>query len=85
MHGVDLARAIAAQPRLLLLDATLDRFQPEEIDHILSYLMDPCRPWTLIVVTRHPDVIRHFDVTIGLGSNSPQAPGVNSSTSADGH
>jgi len=55
-----LARAIISQPRLLLLDATLDGFEPDDIDGIVEYLADPARPWTLVVVTRDPDVIRRF-------------------------
>ncbi|MCW5558924.1 MAG: ATP-binding cassette domain-containing protein, partial [Verrucomicrobiae bacterium] len=65
-----LARAIVAQPRLLLLDATLDGFEPEEIDRILAYLRDGRRPWTLLVVTRDPDVIRRFDHRISLQPSS---------------
>ena len=61
-----LARAIVARPRLLMLDTTLDGFELEEIDLILDYLCDPRRPWTLLVVTRDPDVIRRFDNRISL-------------------
>ena len=77
-----LARAIVAQPRLLLLDATLDGFEPEEIDRILEYLKDPRRPWTLIVVTRDPDVIRRFESPIGLRSGNGSAT---SSPAPHGH
>ncbi len=61
-----LARAIVSQPRLLMLDTTLDGFEPEEIDCILEYLCAPERPWTLLVVTRDPDVIRRFERRITL-------------------
>lgn len=69
-----LARAIVAQPRLLLLDATLDGFEPEVIDKILAYLCAPSRPWTLMVVTRDPDVIQRFSRRINLRSNPGSAP-----------
>lgn len=68
-----LARAIVTQPRLLLLDATLDGFEAEEIDHIVAWLSDPGRPWTLLVVTRDPDVTRRFEHQISLGDDAPRA------------
>lgn len=61
-----LARAIARHPRLLLLDGTLDGFEAEEIDSILAHLSHPSRPWTLLVVTRDPDVLRRFEQQISL-------------------
>lgn len=69
-----LARAMVAQPRLLLLDATLDGFEPEVIEKILAYLCAPSRPWTLLVVTRDPDVIQRFQRRITLRSTPGSAP-----------
>jgi ABC-type bacteriocin/lantibiotic exporter with double-glycine peptidase domain len=63
-----LARAIARAPRLLLLDGTLDGFEADEIDAILGYLCAPERPWTLLVVSRDPDVLRRFTTQITLPS-----------------
>lgn len=65
-----LARAIARSPRLLLLDGTLDGFDAEEIDSILDYLSAPERPWTLLVVTRDPDVLRRFKNQLTLPDNT---------------
>lgn len=65
-----LARAIARSPRLLLLDGTLDGFDAEEIDSILAYLCAPERPWTLLVVTRDPDVLRRFENQLTLPDNT---------------
>jgi putative ABC transport system ATP-binding protein len=65
-----LARAIARAPRLLLLDGTLDGFEAEEIDSILSYIASPERPWTLLVVTRDPDVLRRFERQLTLPERS---------------
>ena len=63
-----LARAIARAPRLLLLDGILDGFEADEIDAILAYLCAPERPWTLLVVSRDPDVLRRFEARITLPS-----------------
>lgn len=68
-----LARAMVAQPRLLLLDATLDGFEPEVIEKILTYLCAPSPPWTLMVVTRDPDVIQRFPRRITLRSTPGSA------------
>ena len=46
-----LARAIVAQPTLLLIDGTLDALPDHEADDLMQFLADPARPWTLIVVT----------------------------------
>lgn len=54
---LSLARAIAAQPRLLLLDATLDRIDPRVLPDVLDYLFAEQTPWTLLVTSHHPDVI----------------------------
>ena len=75
-----LARAVVSRPRLLMLDTTLDGFEPEEIDRILAYLCAPERPWTLVVVTRDPDVIRRFDQRISL-----DAPDLDDLNHADKH
>jgi ABC-type molybdenum transport system ATPase subunit/photorepair protein PhrA len=61
-----LARAIAQRPRLLLLDGTLDGLEAAEIDRIVAHIAGPERPWTLVVVTRDPDVIRHFPERLTL-------------------
>ncbi len=46
-----LARAIVGQPRLLVLDETLDTLDPTVRDHVLACVLDESRPWTVIIVT----------------------------------
>ena len=45
------ARAIAARPGLLLVDATLDALPDAEVKQLIRLLTDLERPWTLIIVT----------------------------------
>ncbi|MCA9150129.1 MAG: ATP-binding cassette domain-containing protein, partial [Planctomycetales bacterium] len=51
-----LARAIAGQPRLLVVDRLLDELSEAELTHVWQTLSDPQMPWTLVVVTNHPQV-----------------------------
>jgi putative ABC transport system ATP-binding protein len=46
-----LARAIVGQPRLLVLDETLDTLDPAVRDHVLPLILAADRPWTVIIVT----------------------------------
>lgn len=46
-----LARAVAARPRLLLLDESLDDLDPNTRRRVGSFLFAPERPWTLILTT----------------------------------
>lgn len=65
-----LARAIAATPRLLLLDGTLDRIDQRVLPELLDYLFADNAPWTLIVTSHHPLVIaratRHVQLNNGV-------------------
>ncbi|WP_242094618.1 peptidase domain-containing ABC transporter [Aestuariivivens sediminicola] len=46
-----LARAILKQPKILILEDALDRFNREETDAIIEFLSHKDRPWGLIVVS----------------------------------
>ncbi|WP_100612602.1 peptidase domain-containing ABC transporter [Confluentibacter lentus] len=46
-----LARAILKNPKVLILEDALDRFNPTETNAIIDYLTHPDRPWALIVVS----------------------------------
>jgi ABC-type bacteriocin/lantibiotic exporter with double-glycine peptidase domain len=46
-----LARAILKQPKVLILEDALDRFNEEESNAIISYLTNIERPWALVVVS----------------------------------
>lgn len=46
-----LARAILKEPKLLILEDPLDRFDQEEMKDIINYLTDASQPWGLLVVS----------------------------------
>lgn len=46
-----LARAILKQPKVIILEDALDRFNPQETNAIINYLTHKDRPWALIVVS----------------------------------
>jgi len=54
---LSLARAMVAKPRLLLLDATLDKIDARVLPVLLDYLFDDQAPWTLLVTSQHPEII----------------------------
>ncbi len=49
-----LARAIAKQPKLLILEEPLEHFEIKESERLIKYLTDPKKPWALIVVSFNP-------------------------------
>lgn len=55
-----LARAMIGQPGLLLIDGLLDSLSPQNLDRCLEYLLDPQRPWTLIVTTTRQEIADRF-------------------------
>lgn len=48
-----LARAIIKKPKLLILEDSLDQFEPKEVNAIIDYLTLPSHKWALIVVSRN--------------------------------
>lgn len=62
-----LARAIIGRPRLLLLDELLEGLELETVTALESYLFDRKAPWTLVLVTRDPDLVQHCDEVVRLG------------------
>lgn len=61
-----IARALVAQPRLLLVDELLDGLDEATTARLCDVLCAPGRPWTLLVATRDPRVAgrigRHVDL-----------------------
>ncbi len=49
-----LARSIVKRPRMLLLRNPLDQFDEVEALRIMKFLVNPDRPWALIVVSQDP-------------------------------
>ncbi|WP_445732881.1 peptidase domain-containing ABC transporter [Mariniflexile sp.] len=61
-----LARAILKEPRLLILEDPLDRFNQVEMKNIINYLTDKSQPWALIVVSTSKNWIEKCDEVILL-------------------
>jgi predicted ABC-type transport system involved in lysophospholipase L1 biosynthesis ATPase subunit len=62
-----LARAIVGNPRLLLLDESLEGLDIATFKEIEKYLFDQSHPWTLLLVTRDPELVKRCDQVIQLG------------------
>jgi len=66
-----LARAIVGDRRLLLLDESLEGLDLATFQQIEEYLFKQRHPWTLLLVTRDPDLVKRCDQTIQLGECHP--------------
>lgn len=53
---LSLARAVAGRPALLVVDEVLGKVSEATADFILSKLTSPERPWTLLLLSRDPQV-----------------------------
>ena len=70
-----LARAIIGRPRLLLLDEVLENMEPKLLEELADAVFDRTNPWTLVVATSEPDVLRRCSRTIDLASFGPPSNG----------
>jgi ABC-type bacteriocin/lantibiotic exporter with double-glycine peptidase domain len=61
-----LARAIAKQPKVLILEDPLDRFNTKETEKIIQYITNEKQPWSLIVVSSNPIWAKYVKATIRL-------------------
>jgi ABC-type bacteriocin/lantibiotic exporter with double-glycine peptidase domain len=70
-----LARALVVQPRLLLIDGTLDRLKlpGPKLEALLGHLFAPDAPWTLLVASEDPAVRARCARTIDLDSRHAAA------------
>ncbi len=50
------ARAIAAEPRLIVVDGALDAFDTDTVREVMAALTPPGAPWTLLVLTQRESV-----------------------------
>lgn len=66
-----LARALAARPRLLILDGVLDALDLTECPDLLPRLFDRAAPWTLLIAARDPAVIGRCDRLLDLAAHVP--------------
>ncbi|MBL8613966.1 MAG: ABC transporter ATP-binding protein, partial [Deltaproteobacteria bacterium] len=72
------ARALAARPRLIIVDDVLDGLGRATQAQLVSALCPPSRPWTLVVLSRDPGLSGDFDRRLELegGRLGPAAPAV---------
>ena len=68
-----LARAIAAGPKLLLIDGTLDALPDEELHRVLDEVLDRQRGWTVVVATGRRDVAERVGEVVEL-TDGPSQP-----------
>jgi putative ABC transport system ATP-binding protein len=62
-----IARAIVAQPRLLILDETLDQIlDMQERDLLTEALFGGGQPWTLLIATSRADLIERCATVIRM-------------------
>lgn len=54
-----LARAIAGRPRMILLEDSLQDWDPRERERLLGWISAPERPWTLLAVSNDPWLQQH--------------------------
>ncbi len=68
-----LARALAAQPRLMLIDGALDRLKlpTAKREALFEHLFAPDAPWTLIVVSDDPEVQARCTRTLTIAGHLP--------------
>jgi len=67
-HRLVLARAICDNPRLLIVDETLDDLDDETREKALQVLLDKKAPWTLILATHDVALANRCDETLALNS-----------------
>lgn len=72
---VELARALAGKPRLLLIDDVFDVLDPVVKRDLLARLLRKDAPWTLVVVTHDPEVMAACDRVIVLRDGAVFADG----------
>jgi len=65
------ARALLAEPTVLLVDGLLDEIERLETnDPLVDALLAPDAPWTLILTSDRPDILRRCDRVYRLSSGS---------------
>lgn len=80
-----LARAVAGQPRLLLIHEVLDYLDSEISDRVIAWVLRPDAEWTAIIATQHPEVISRCDVVWHLREGRVAGQGRVSARGVDLH
>lgn len=68
-----IARAIAARPRLLVIDELLASVEPAARHDIIQLLTGPDAPWTLFIVSHDPEVFTAVDTVLVLRDGATHA------------
>ena len=66
VQKIILARSIVNQPKLLLLENTLDAIETLERKNIIEYLCDKHQPWTLIIISEDQMLHQQCDEVIRM-------------------
>ncbi len=74
MQRALIARALACKPRLLLIEDPLVSFKQEERQRVIDYIMDPAKPWTVVVVPEGPGWTEKATNIIRLNADSSSNP-----------
>lgn len=75
-----IARALVGRPRLLVLDAVLDRLDLRECPDLIPRLFDRSAPWTLLVASASQAVVAMCDRIVSVTADRPRelvSPSVN--------
>lgn len=66
LHRILLVRALLARPKLLIVDDIISTVSPEAKFAVYQYLLSPDRPYTAIIVSMDPHIMRLCDKIIFL-------------------
>lgn len=69
-----LARALLGRPRLLVLDEVLDDFDATTRLQLSPLLFDRAAPWTLLLISRRPELIDQCDRAVTIGRAQAGGP-----------
>jgi ABC-type bacteriocin/lantibiotic exporter with double-glycine peptidase domain len=72
---LDIARALIARPRVVLLDDELDSLDEHTRQQLMDLLCEPLHGWTLVVATVHADVAARCEQHLRIGARTDAAPG----------
>jgi ABC-type transport system involved in cytochrome bd biosynthesis fused ATPase/permease subunit len=66
-----LARVLVSKPQAILLDKVLDGLDDKQFSKALETLFHPDAPWTLVIASRDPQILRRCNRIINLDQQSP--------------
>ena len=69
-----LARAVAGQPRLLLIDGLLDGLSDEELETALNMVLKTDRSWSLVIATGRAYIAERCDQILSMKTPSGTSP-----------